>query len=368
MKALLVGISTRALAQSAVSAGYETTSLDFFGDSDQPDSARVYVLERELHRPLELKALAEEAQKLSENVDLVIIESGIENEARLRNIGRPEQRNNNTDKAISACRDLGKLTMALVGIDARIPNFVRPGEKLPSSGRWLIKDSRHSGGWGVRNWDGRSLLNPSEILEQFVEGDLSSACFVANGKKAKLLGISRQYAGVNELDSPEYAWCGNVIPSNNPELITVMDRVISKIVESFGLIGINGIDFIYENNALDVLEINPRPPASFELYEYLLRVNLFQMHIDACHGRLPEKLPLLPENVCRGKGILYAKYDVIIRDSSKWKQMDIADIPHSGEFIPAGAPICTIFGDGSNPNDCWHKIIKKAEILKKLIY
>ena len=44
MKVLLVGIVTREMAQSAVAAGYDVISPDYFGDSDQPTSAKVYSL------------------------------------------------------------------------------------------------------------------------------------------------------------------------------------------------------------------------------------------------------------------------------------------------------------------------------------
>ncbi len=167
MKILLAGISTRALAQSAAAAGVEVISLDFFGDRDQPTGAQVYALGRDLHRPLELFALAEEAQKLAPTVDAVIIELGLENEPALQVVGQPEQRWFNPAEAVRACRDLRQLAPVLAGTGLALPGIVLPGEPLPGIGRWLVKDTRHSGGLGVREWDGRTPLAPAEIPGAF---------------------------------------------------------------------------------------------------------------------------------------------------------------------------------------------------------
>ena len=45
---LVVGVSTRAIAESAARAGWRVTSYDAFGDLDQPPQERIVDLERDL--------------------------------------------------------------------------------------------------------------------------------------------------------------------------------------------------------------------------------------------------------------------------------------------------------------------------------
>jgi predicted ATP-grasp superfamily ATP-dependent carboligase len=83
MNVLLVGIVTREMAQSAVAAGYEVISLDYFGDSDQPTSAEAFSLVRDFNLEPNLKNLAFAAKTLAGKVDGVVLGAGLENESAL---------------------------------------------------------------------------------------------------------------------------------------------------------------------------------------------------------------------------------------------------------------------------------------------
>ena len=109
-----------------------------------------------------------------------------------------------------------------------------------------------------------------------------------------------------------------------------------------------------------MLEVNPRPPASLELFERLLEGNAFAWHVEACEGRLPA-LPVLPPSPAWAKGILYARQDISVGDTHSWATQGAADIPHPGESIPAGAPICTLLAQGSDAAAAWQKILDKAQ-------
>jgi predicted ATP-grasp superfamily ATP-dependent carboligase len=365
-RVLIVGISTRAMAQSAIKAGYDVVSLDFFGDSDQPAGVKVHSLVRDFHKKPSLQELARCAHILEKDVDAVLVESGLENEPSLQRVGGDCERWFNTRAAVRGARDLRKLQNVLAGSRIKIPDIITQGESVPAEEHWLVKDSRHSGGVGVRDWDGKKRLGTHALLERFIPGQLASACFVANGKQASLLGLTIQYAGVPELNARAYAWCGNVAPFIDPELEAAMLQAAELLTRSFGLAGVNGIDFILHNDDVYLLEVNPRIPASVELFERWLGVNAFDLHVQGCRGELPP----LPNSACGtgawGKAILYAKKTVIVSDSSDWVDRGIVDIPHCGEAIPAGAPICTLMAHEDDVKGCWERLIKKAETIQTL--
>lgn len=361
---LIVGISTRAMAQSAVRAGYDVVSLDFFGDSDQPIGVDVKSLVRDFHKEASLYELAMCAHTLEKNVDAVLVESGLENEPALQVLGLNCERWFNSRAAVQGVRDLGKLQEVFAGGRIKIPEIITHGQSLPPDGHWLVKDSRHSGGMGVRDWKGKKRIGDFELLERFIPGQLASACFVANGKLASLLGLTLQFTGVPELNAMPYAWCGNVAPFINPDLEAVMLHAAELLTNAFGLVGVNGIDFIVHDDEVYLLEVNPRIPASVELFERLLGVNAINLHVQGCRGEFLQ-FPDIARGVGTwGKAILYAEKTTQVGDTSDWAKRGIADIPHSGEEIPERAPICTVMSHADGIQACWKKLLRSAKHLQ----
>lgn len=368
MKVLLIGVVTREMAQSAVAAGYEVISLDYFGDSDQPGTAEVYSLVRDFSAQLNLKNLAEAGRTLAGKADKIVVGAGLESEPGLLKIGKPRSYWTNSAKTIDSVRDLRHLSGLLSQTVIKFPKTTLPDDQIPVLGSWLVKNSLHSGGLGVRDWDGQTVLQTKEVLQEKIEGQLMSACFLANGTQAKLLGLSRQYEGVPELGAPPYVWCGNIAPYVDPALENAITKVVQFLTKQTGLVGVNGIDFVVRDGEPYLLEINPRWTGSLELFECLFGLNMFQMHVEACQGKLPESLPSLSSHKQLGKGIFYTRHNRIVGNTSGWKKRGIADIPHSGETIPAGAPVCTIFSEGRNAIDCWDNLQEKAEEIQNELH
>ncbi len=364
MKVLIASVSSRALAQSAAAAGYEVISLDFFGDSDFPEGTRAYSLARDFHCKPNLKNLAASASVLAGEVDAMVIGAGIENEPSLSKIKVIGKRWYNSPEAVLGVRDLNQVNTALQDLPILFPKIIYSGGNLHQTGQWLIKDLRRSGGVGVRDWDGSTKFQKGQLLQEFIEGELASATFMADGEHARLIGLSRQYAGVRELNAPSYAWCGNVAPWGDKNLVAIFDQVVERLANTFGLVGVNGIDFIVREGMPYLLEVNPRPCGSGELFEKLLGINLFQMHVHGCEGKLDDANFSIPEGKFWGKGILYAPQEVIVGDTSGWVDQGIADIPHSGERIPTHAPVCTLTANASDPDSCWMNVLNKRKSLQ----
>ncbi len=373
MKVLIVGVSTRAMVASAVRAGYQVTSLDYFADCDQPVEARCLSLARDFNLASNLKNLARAARTLVDEVDAVTFSSGIENEPRLANLVSQEKLLGNSAEAVRDVRDPQKLTIALASTGVNIPETIMQEGKLPSPGRaakhtWLRKNFLRGGGSGVYFWNGKTSLMRGEFLQRFVPGQLASATFLADGKNARLLGMTYQYAGVEALRAKRFWWCGNVAPFSPPGVMGKMQKAADALTSAFGLVGLNGMDFILDEGTPYLLEVNPRCGGSVELLEMVAGYNAFELHANACRGVLPPIHPLEEGNVYYGKGILYARRDLRAPDTSSWESRNIRDIPHPGESISRGTPICSLMGSGAKPEDCWHAVLLKAGMLEAEIY
>jgi predicted ATP-grasp superfamily ATP-dependent carboligase len=62
-----------------------------------------------------------------------------------------------------------------------------------------------------------------------------------------------------------------------------------------------------------------------------------------------------------GKAVVFARRDVMLGDTRGWlRDSAIADVPHPGERIRRGRPICTVFASGMNPGACLRGLASKA--------
>ena len=99
-----------------------------------------------------------------------------------------------------------------------------------------------------------------------------------------------------------------------------------------------------------VLEVNPRYCASMELVERASGASVFALHRAACEGELPDR-PVETSGAW-GKAIVYAARTVAVPDTVPWLAQGVRDVPHPGEVIRAGHPICTVFARGDTRAPC----------------
>jgi predicted ATP-grasp superfamily ATP-dependent carboligase len=192
----------------------------------------------------------------------------------------------------------------------------------------------------------------------------ASVVFLADGREAQVLGISRQLVGRAEFGARGFRYCGSLMgpglfPSDQA-LRRRADALAAAVARAFGLVGLNGVDFIARSGIAWPIEVNPRFTASMELLERGADLSLFALHADACAGRLfGRTTPSL--NQVHGKAIVFARRDVIPRATLRWlADAAIADIPRPGERIARGRPICTVFATGRDVESCTRALVAKA--------
>ena len=189
-------------------------------------------------------------------------------------------------------------------------------------------------------------------MQERISGLACSAAAVADGRSAVVLGVSEQLTGQRGLGARGYAWCGNLVPPRLGEaqqraLAVAARAICAHLASAFGLLGLFGVDLVWDGERAWVVEVNPRPTGSLECVEAAHEVSVFAVHLEGCAGRLPSNVPT-PHRAA-GKAILFATEDVRVGDTRGWPERGIRDVPHPRERIAAGRPICTVISVRESP-------------------
>jgi predicted ATP-grasp superfamily ATP-dependent carboligase len=365
---LIAGVTTRPLATSAARAGYRVTAIDGFGDRDLRAVAEV-ILARSTpgrrHGPVQAVTAGTVVP-----ATFAAYTSNFENypEAVAR-LAEGRHLLGNSACALTRVRDPLELTRVLQQHGLPAPECrsrVPPGPL--SRQPWLLKPRRSGGGHGISRWRLGQPVGRGMYLQQRIAGTPGSISFVADGVTAVILGFSRQLIGESDLGAGRYRYCGSILGApgarlfpRQDELLERAGRVVATITREFQLVGLNGIDFIARQGIPYPTEVNPRYSASMELIERAGSVSMFEIHFQACHGALPT-----PQQNSRvhGKAIVFARRDVQIADlAAKLNPPWVADVPHPGEVIERGRPICTVFAEASDPAECRRQLSRRAALV-----
>jgi uncharacterized protein len=363
---LLAGMSVRALAESAVNAGYRITAVDGFGDLDTiRASDRVLTPRRDLNRTYSVEGLVTLSKMIT--ADWFAYGANLENHPT--SIGRlAEQRPvlGNGPVQLRLARDPIRLAETLRR--NRLP-VANARTTAPSGGDWLLKRRRSGGGRAIKAWRKGEAIPRTGYLQERIRGISASIVFSADGKRIVPLGMSRQLIGARWLGANPYWYSGNILaPFEDPHLPrgkALFDRakaMAGVVAEACGLKGVNGVDFIAQNGSPFAIEVNPRYSASLELVERAFGISVFQLHVDGCRQQLPNSFEIPRRFPAIGKAIVYARRATIAGDTRRWlDDPSLADIPWPGERIQAGHPICTVFARGRSATECETRLRAQAQ-------
>jgi predicted ATP-grasp superfamily ATP-dependent carboligase len=378
VRILIVGLSTRAIAESAVKAGYNVVALDYFGDRDQRALVRNYALQRDFDLPYSAEALLEASRRLE--FDAIVYASSLENHPEIvEQFAQGRELLGNPAGVLKEVRDWARLRAVCDEEGIPHPTTLLPGEEGDADprARWLRKRVRSGGGHGIEPWNGGSL-DGTHVLQEHVEGRPASAAFVADGRRSVLLGVTEQLIGREELGARGYTWCGNVLPlalhsSEDVErLLHAVTRATTGLTRRFGLRGVNGIDLVVPHGPGGrprpvLVEVNPRYTASMELVERAYGLSVFDLHVRSFDGELPgfSLKKRLDHPRFHGKGIVYANEDVVMPNTAEWRREGRRDIPFSREKIEARHPICTVLAQGESRDFCWNHLVAAADRVRQ---
>jgi predicted ATP-grasp superfamily ATP-dependent carboligase len=361
---LVAGVTTRALAISAARAGYKVTALDAFGDLDLRAAAEVIVPRPEpdtRFTPLEAAGAAEYV-----TADFAVYTSNFENYpnavARLAQgrclLGNPAD-------VVVRVRDPIELMRVFRRQGFATPRTLATAGAGSGRGSWLLKPRRSGGGHGITVWRRGCPVPRSRYIQERIDGIPGSIVFAADGRNAVALGLTRQLVADPNFGAKGFRYCGSLLgaPSSlfpdGERLLEIAAALASTVTSEFGLVGLNGLDFMAREGVPYPIEVNPRFSASMELLERTHDLSMFELHARACRQTLPAAAP-----VCKGvegKAIVFARRDVTLGDTRVWMgDRSFADVPHPGEHIQRGHPICTVFASASDGRSCHRMLIRRA--------
>jgi predicted ATP-grasp superfamily ATP-dependent carboligase len=346
------------LADLARRDGRPVAAFDLFGDLDlRRGGGRVVTRES-------LTALVEAAAV--EPARGVVYGASFENHpalvARLAKrhtlLGNPPQR-------LRAVRDPRRLEAALHDAGLAYPATFA-GAPEDRSRRWLRKPLRGGGGTRVRAWRG-GTLPAGTVVQERIDGVACSAAAVGDGVDAVVLGITEQLVGQRAFGARGYRWCGNVVPPRLPAgerdaLLGQARAICSCLAGAFALRGLFGVDLVWDGERAWTVEVNPRPTASLEAIEAAHGVGVFEAHLRGCAGELPQ-VEAGPAGAA-GKGVLFATEDVVVGDSEQWLARGVRDVPHPGERIASGRPICTVVAAEATPEAVLARLEERAAAVR----
>jgi predicted ATP-grasp superfamily ATP-dependent carboligase len=368
-RVVIAGVSTRAVAESAANAGFAVTAIDAFGDLDQHPAVRSVPVAREPGATFTAHAAAEAVRDI--DVDAAVYLSPFENHiGAVDALASRRMLWGNPPDVLQRVRD----PFLLAGV-VRRRGFASPMTRVDvpredaDTTEWLVKPFRSGGGHGVKPWTPDTPVFHGFYAQQRISGVPASIVFVAAGGHAVPLGLSRQLIGEAAFGASGHRYCGSVLASADDDVLTerVMQSALALagcVTEQFGLVGLNGIDFIVRDEVPYAIEVNPRWCSSMELVERQYGISIFGVHAAACvSGVLPafDLTRARQTQSVMGKAVVFASADLVAGDTRSWlSDASVRDIPRPGEPLAKGQPICTVFAEGPDHDACLARLERRA--------
>lgn len=360
---VLVGIAARALAASARRACLTALVLDLFADEDtRALAARSLQLCRRDGLALDPDDLFTQLARHAGPDTPLVLGTGFEDAPDLvARLGERFRLAGSGAEAIAALKQPFDLAHRLAALGIPHPGvFSSPA---PNGVPTLEKRVGGSGGGHVR--PSPEARGPGWYLQERVDGRAVSALFLGNGTAARLLAFSEQWCAPAE-DAPfRYGGCAGPL-SLEPRLVAEIDAALSRLTASVGLKGLASADLIIGAGTWHLIEINPRPGATLDIFDAPPLPPLLRLHLDACAGELPE-LPLLVPGAgveARAAGLFYAPAAIEVREAlPHWA----ADRPAPGTRIAAGDPVCTVLATGRDLAEARAVLARRMDHLSRAL-
>ena len=367
---LIAAFSARALAASARRAGYRPLVVDCFGDADTvalahasrclPARVQVGFTARPLIAALE--SLVAEAP--SPPIGLVL-GGGFECNPRL--VAKLAER------------------FTLIGNDAEtIWRSKHPQQFFPvldtlgvpypetrldapaSHEDWLMKRIGGSGGLHIHRCPASPRPDKRRYFQRQIAGEQISLLGLVSDKSAAF-AASRQWT--SPLPRRPYRYGGAVGSwPLDPDLEARLIEMSLAVSEALNLKGIVSFDYLVEDGAPSLLEVNPRPGATLDVFDDAAGT-LFKAHIAAAGGGDPAALLASDWHppVARAAAFLYADRGALTVPDITWPDWS-ADRPRAGSAVALRQPLATVVAEGDDADAVAATCVQRLGALEELLY
>lgn len=361
---LIAALSGRPLAAAARRAGFLPLVADFFGDSDTRRlAAASTIVAGGLSEGLDPGSLWDALDKLIEQASTppagLVWGAGFEDRpSLLAALAKRVPVLGNGPAQVRAVKEARRFFPLLDELAIPHPP-VRFAPPEMTRG-WLVKRSGASGGSHVRFARPRDEAATDRYFQQKLSGEAVSVQFLADGRRALLLGWARQHCEPAGRRAP-FRFGGLAGPLTLPApLVAPAGDWLSRLVEATGLVGLNSADFIVARDGLRLLEINPRPGAALDVFDLEGSAPLLALHVGACHGEMPDRWR--GPSAARAASIIYARRGLRVPRGFAWPRWT-ADRGAPGTVLPRGAPVCSVLTQGDTPEAAWERASERAEAI-----
>lgn len=345
------------LAEAAYKAGFQAVVLDLYADLD----TRRYAVEVCRLRSLAIEHSAPILDALNGRygISRAIYGSGLEYyHETLDYLCQRFAVLGNTPAVFRSLQNKAEFFATLGALNIPFPevSFTSPDAGCD----WLVKAMRGQGGMEARRYRVNCEIDLVDVYwQRFQSGTPGSVLFLADGKNAGVIGFNTQFT-IQLNAGLEFVFSGLI----NHSILSARQREqisgwLNRCVQAFALKGLNSLDFIQDGEQTYVLEINPRPSASMQLYDDLLT-----RHVAACQGILPGSL--LKQKGFTGFRVVYAEADLRIPDNFDWPDWAM-DRPGAGFVCRSGQPVCSIMACRDEPRQVLAELaVRQQQIFNQL--
>jgi uncharacterized protein len=362
---LIVAVTGRALAASAVRGGFRVAVLDCFADRDARTLASVCRSVASSRGPrFDGPALLRAARALGRGTSGgLVYGSGFEGRTPLlAQLAGGRTLHGNRPDVVAAVRDPAVFFPLLERLGIEHPEVRLTAPADPTG--WLVKQPGGAGGAHVRH--ARASHRPAGgYFQRFEPGRTLSVLFLADGRRALALGVNRQWTTAARRSLP-FLYGGSVAGVRlPPRLGRELRAALDALVAATGLIGLNGLDFIRRGDRWLALELNPRPTATMELYDPDYPRGLFEWHLRACAGELPTGAAA--PRTTRAHAVVYAAAACRAGAGLRFPRW-CRDIPSVGTSFESGDPVCTVHAAAPNEARAVARLRRRCESVERALH
>ena len=339
-RCIFVSLSTRSLAASAAKAGIEVHAIDCFSDLD----TETHAIQTEI---VDLDKIGLDSDSVIEAIERsdpdrqlpVIYSGGLEHSPNL--LGRIARHRrllgNSAESVQKVCNPkIFFSELATLGVPHPQTQLSRPC----CNESWLMKTTGGSGGLHIEKLSDTSS-EEDIYFQRLVGGKTVTATVIAGEQDVQTVGFTEQWCS-DDIETKPFTY-GGAVSIDSSQLSQGMRRDITRAVDAvtkrFDLKGLMSFDMIVEGDEWYLLEVNPRPSATFELHEG--DESFIRAHWDVFDGKQPNLHSVTLDGVFRAHCIVYAVIELRIPADWTWPDWVSDQSKPNLNFSP-GDPVCTV--------------------------